>query len=65
LWLLAGVGFIAGGLALALGAPWWWAMVLGAGVLSLALVALWWQQAYAGLVIDIAVIVGVAAAALV
>jgi hypothetical protein len=64
LWLLAGLGFVAGGLALGLGAPWWWAVVLGSGLLSLALAVLWWQQAYAGLVIDIAALIGVAVYAL-
>jgi len=64
LWLLAGLGFVAGGVALAFGASFWWAIVLCAGVLSLALATLWWQQAYAGLVIDIVALVSVAAYAI-
>ncbi|EWM10231.1 hypothetical protein [Kutzneria sp. 744] len=64
LWLIAGLGFMAGGATLALGATWWWVVVLCAGVLSLALAALWWQQAYAGLVIDVVAVIGVAAYAL-
>jgi hypothetical protein len=65
LWLVAGLGFVTGGLVLALGAPWWWAVVFGSGLLSLALAVLWWQQAYAGLVLDAAALVGVATYALV
>jgi hypothetical protein len=60
LWLLAGLGVITGGLALALAAAWWWAVVFGSGLLSLVLAALWWREAYAGLVIDIAALIGVA-----
>jgi len=63
--LLAGLGFITGGFALALGAPWWWVVVLCSGALSLVLAVLWWQQAYAGVVIDVVALVGVAAYAIV
>lgn len=61
LWLLAAVGFVVAGAGLLTGASWWTAGTVAAAGLSVVLAALWAQQAFAGLVIDAALLAGLLA----
>jgi hypothetical protein len=50
--LAAGLGFLAVALGMALEAPWWRALLIGATLFSLVITLLDWQVAYAGALID-------------
>ena len=56
LWLVAGAGFVVGGIALATARAAWVPITAAAGILSLALTAMWWQSAPVGIAIDVAVL---------
>jgi hypothetical protein len=61
LWLLAAIGFVVGAAGLASASTWWKGLTLSAALLSLTLCVAWWTDAKAGAVIDIVILVGLAA----
>lgn len=60
LWLIAMATFLAAAIGLALHAAWWRAVAAGAAALSLVLCVAWWNDALAGVVINVAILVGLA-----
>jgi hypothetical protein len=56
-WLLAAIGFVVAGIALALGKPAWAPIMLGAVLLSLVICVLDWGVAFRGALIDLAFLV--------
>ncbi|MDQ4045652.1 MAG: hypothetical protein M3173_09430 [Chloroflexota bacterium] len=57
LWLLAGVGFVVGAVALWRGARWWCPSVLATAMLSFVIAGVVWADAWAGMILDIAIAV--------
>jgi hypothetical protein len=62
LWLLLALAFIGAAVGLATTAAWWRGLLFLAAVVSLALCVAWWNDAKFGFVIDIIILLGVAAA---
>lgn len=56
LWAVAAVGFIVAAVALIAGWSWWQPVLLGVTLFSLVLTALDWGAAYAGVIINIAIL---------
>jgi hypothetical protein len=56
LWAVAAIGFIVAALALLGGWIWWQPVLLGVTLLSLVLTALDWGVAYAGVIVNIAIL---------
>lgn len=59
LWALAAVGFVVAAAALVVGWSWWLPLAVGVAAFSLILTSLDVQVAYAGLVVNVLVLVGV------
>jgi hypothetical protein len=59
-WLVAAVVFVVAGAALVARRPGWRPLLLGGASLSLVLCLLAWPDAWAGLVLDLAVLTGLA-----
>ena len=57
LWVLPAVGFVLAAFALLQGWDWWRNMLLGATLLSLGLTSLDWSVAFAGAVVNVAILV--------
>jgi hypothetical protein len=55
LWVVAGAGFVLGGVGLAADRSWWVAVTAASALLSLVLTGMWWQSAPVGIMIDLAV----------
>ncbi len=55
LWLIAGIGFVAGAAALWSGVAWWKTTVFSAAVLSFVIAGIVWQDAWAGMIVDLIV----------
>jgi hypothetical protein len=58
LWVVAMVAFLAAAVGVVTVAPWWKGLAGGAAVLSLLLCLAWWNDAKAGVVIDLLILVG-------
>lgn len=56
LWAVAAVGFIVGAAGMVGRAPWWHVVLLTVTCLSLALTTLDWTVAYAGVVVDVVIL---------
>jgi hypothetical protein len=56
LWGVAAIGFMAATLALLVGWNWWQPVLLGVTLFSLILTALDWDVAYAGVIVNIAIL---------
>ena len=56
LWAVAAIGFILGAVALLSGWIWWQPVLIGITLLSLVLTALDWGVAYAGVIVNIAIL---------
>lgn len=56
LWAVAAIGFIAAAVGLLAGWSWWQPMLLGVTLFSLVLTALDWGVAYAGVIVNIAIL---------
>jgi hypothetical protein len=56
LWLMAGAGFVLGGIGLAADRSWWVPAAAASALLSLVLTGMWWQSAPVGIAIDLAVL---------
>jgi hypothetical protein len=63
LWLFAAMAFVLAGVGLAMVAPWWPMLTLGAVLFSLALSVAEWPRAQVGVYIDAAILMGLAFAA--
>jgi hypothetical protein len=63
LWLASLIGFVASAGGLAGNFGWWRPVATAAAVLSLALCLAWWTDAKAGVVIDLAILAGLAVTA--
>ncbi|MBZ5498995.1 MAG: ABC transporter permease [Acidobacteriia bacterium] len=59
LWAVAAVGFVVAAVALMAGWGWWQLMLVGVGVFSLVLTVLDWSNAFAGAIINIAILAAV------
>jgi len=57
LWLLLAVGFVACAVALIAGWSWWHPLLIGTTLLSLGLTLLDWENAYAGVVVNVIILV--------
>jgi hypothetical protein len=57
LWAVAAVGFVIAGVALLAGWSWWQPVLVGVTLFSLALTVLDWKTAFAGAIINIAILV--------
>ena len=60
LWLVAMAAFLAAAAGLILRASWWKGMAAGAAALSLLLCAAWWNDAPIGVIINVAILAGLA-----
>jgi hypothetical protein len=56
LWAVAAAGFVAAAVALFTRSPWWRSMLLPVTGLSMVLTALDWNVAFAGFVVDVAIL---------
>ena len=56
LWAVAAIGFIVAAAALLIGWQWWQPVLVGVMLLSLALTALDWDVAFAGVILNIAIL---------
>ena len=56
LWVLPAIGFVLAALALLQGWDWWRSLLLGATLLSLGLTTLDWSVAFAGAVVNVAIL---------
>ena len=56
LWAVAAIGFIVAAAALLIGWQWWQPVLVGVTLLSLALTALDWDVAFAGVILNIAIL---------
>jgi hypothetical protein len=57
LWAVAAIGFVVAAVALLAGWSWWRPVLIGVTLFSLALTALDWGVAYAGVIINIVILV--------
>lgn len=57
LWLLPAVGFVACAVALIAGWTWWRPLLIGITLLSLGLTLLDWENAYAGVAVNVIILV--------
>jgi hypothetical protein len=57
LWAVAAIGFVVAAVALLAGWSWWQPVLIGVTLFSLALTALDWGVAYAGVIINIVILV--------
>ena len=62
LWLVATLGFLLAAVGLASETSWWRGLGAAAAVLSLLLCLAWWNDAKAGAIIDVAILIGLAIA---
>jgi hypothetical protein len=56
LWILPALGFVVAAVALAAGWEWWWPVLLTTTLLSLALTSLDWSVAFAGAIVNVAIL---------
>jgi hypothetical protein len=56
LWAVAAIGFVVAAVALVAGWAWWQPALVGVALFSLVLTALDWSNAYAGMIINIAIL---------
>jgi hypothetical protein len=56
LWILPALGFVFAAVALAAGQEWWWPVLLMTTLLSLALTSLDWNVAFAGAIVNVAIL---------
>ncbi len=60
LWLVALAAFLAAAASLALHRAWWKVVAAGAAALSLILCVAWWNDALVGVIINVAILAGLA-----
>ena len=60
LWLIAMAAFLAAAAGLLIHAAWWRVVAAGAAALSLLLCAAWWNDALVGIIINVAILAGLA-----
>jgi hypothetical protein len=65
LWVIPAIGFLAGAAAFAAGWSWWYPVVATTTAFSLILTTLDWSQAFAGAIVDLAILAALVLSSLV